>query len=171
MTARRGNKPKPRTNKPRPDGALVVATDGSCLRNPGPGGWCWYVDDACWAAGGELETTNNRMELEAVASLLERTDKATPLVILADSRYVIDICESWRHGWRRRGWKTADGSPVKNRDLVERIDALLTGRTVVFEHVYGHTGHALNERADTIARAAATAIATKRAPITGPVVS
>jgi ribonuclease HI len=137
---------------------LVVATDGSCLRNPGPGGWCWFMAEDCWAAGAEATTTNNRMELLAVAMVLEATPVEQPIHIQADSSYVIDALTKWRHGWKRRGWKTASGDAVKNLDLIEHLDVLVTERTPTFEWVRGHAGHVANEAADLRARAAAEAI-------------
>jgi len=141
-----------------PMAKLVAATDGSCLRNPGPGGWCWYVNDDCWGAGGEPETTNNRMELLAVAALLESVPAGRPVHIMADSSYVIDALTKWRHGWKRKNWRTSSGEPVKNRDLMERLDLLMTTHAPTFEWVRGHQGHAENEAADDRARAVATAI-------------
>jgi ribonuclease HI len=137
--------------------AIVVATDGSCLTNPGPGGWCWYADDGCWAAGGEADTTNNRMELSAVLEALRTLPSDRPLVIKADSSYTIDACTKWIHGWKARGWKTSQRTPVKNREIIEAIDAELTGRNVTFEWVKGHAGHGLNEAADERCRNAAEA--------------
>ena len=148
--------------------SLVVATDGSCLRNPGPGGWCWYVDDDCWAAGGEVDTTNNRMELTAVAMLLEAVPAGRRVHIQADSSYVIDALTKWRHGWKRRGWRTAGGGPVKNRELMEQLDALVDSRAPTFEWVRGHDGHPANEAADVRAREAATAVAAGAAYDPGP---
>lgn len=153
--------------EPEPE-PVVVATDGSCLRNPGPGGWCWYVADDCWAAGAEAATTNNRMELLSVAMVLEAVPTDRPVHIQADSSYVIDALTKWRHGWKRRGWKTAAGAPVKNRDLMEHLDALVTERMPTFEWVRGHTGHAANEAADQRARAAAEALDAGRPWSTGP---
>jgi ribonuclease HI len=147
---------------------LVVATDGSCLRNPGPGGWCWYLDDACWAAGGEDDTTNNRMELMAVAALLEALPPGRRVHIQADSSYVVDALTKWRHGWKRRNWRTAGGTPVKNRDLMERLDALVDTYEPTFEWVRGHDGHDANEAADVRARAAATAVAQGQPVDPGP---
>jgi ribonuclease HI len=144
--------------EPHPMTKVVAATDGSCLRNPGPGGWCWYVSEDCWAAGAERETTNNRMELLAVASLLESLPPGRPVHILADSVYVIDALTKWRHGWKKKGWRTSSGQPVKNRDLMERLDVLMTTHAPTFEWVRGHVGHAANEAADERARAAATAV-------------
>jgi len=159
---------------PRDDGApgpLVVATDGSCLRNPGPGGWCWFASDDCWGAGAEAATTNNRMELMSVAMLLEAVPIESPIHIQADSRYVIDALTKWRHSWKRRAWRTSSGGPVKNRDLIEHLDVLMAARTPTFEWVRGHTGHAANEAADERARAAAEALAAGRPWLAGPGIS
>ncbi len=147
---------------------VVVATDGSCLTNPGPGGWCWYSNGDCWAAGGEPETTNNRMELMAVFEVLRSLPTQRSILIKADSSYTIDACTKWIHGWKRRGWKTAQGSPVKNREIIEAIDAALVGRDVVFEWVKGHSGHSLNEAADERCRAAAEATKAGISVATGP---
>jgi ribonuclease HI len=147
---------------------LVVATDGSCLRNPGPGGWCWFVTDDCWAAGAEAATTNNRMELLAVAMVLETVPNERPIHIQADSSYVIDALTKWRHGWKRRGWRTSTGDAVKNIDLIERLDALVSERMPTFEWVRGHTGHVANEAADLRARAAAEAVDAGLPWLTGP---
>ncbi len=151
-----------------PPAPLVAATDGSCLRNPGPGGWCWFVSDDCWDAGAEPATTNNRMELMSVAMLLEAAPIGSQVHIQADSTYVIDALTKWRHGWKRRGWKTSSGDPVKNRDLMERLDLLMDARTPTFEWVRGHTGHPANEAADVRARAAAEALAAGRPWLSGP---
>jgi len=147
---------------------IVLATDGSCLTNPGPGGWCWYSHNGCWAAGGEPDTTNNRMELMAVLEALRTLPAARPLLIKADSSYAIDACTKWIHGWKRRNWRTAGGSPVKNRELIEAIDVELVGRDVTFEWVKGHDGHALNEAADERCRAAAEATKAASTVVTGP---
>jgi len=148
--------------------AIVVATDGSCLTNPGPGGWCWYSDDGCWAAGGEPDTTNNRMELMAVLEALRILPADRPLLIKADSSYTIDACTKWIHGWKQRGWKTSQRTPVKNREIIEAIDAELSGRAVTFEWVKGHAGHALNEAADERCRNAAEATKLGNPIDTGP---
>ena len=155
----------------RPPAPLVAATDGSCLRNPGPGGWCWFVSEECWAAGAEAATTNNRMELMSVAMLLEAVPSGSPVHIQADSTYVIDALTKWRHGWKRRGWKTSSGEPVKNRDLIEHLDVLMDEYAPTFEWVRGHAGHASNEAADERARAAAEALQAGRPWLPGPGVS
>lgn len=134
----------------------IVAVDGAAAGNPGPGGWAWYAEENTWRAGGEKATTNNRMEITAVIEVLEHLDG--PLHIICDSRYVVDLATKWRYGWKRRGWRKADGTEIANRDLVEVLDMHLTQRTVTFEWVRGHDGHELNEAADRRARAAAEAV-------------
>lgn len=137
---------------------IIAAADGSALGNPGPAGWAWYVDDDCWHAGGWKESTNNRGELMAVLDLLESTaDAAEDLKVFCDSQYVINALTKWMPGWKRKGWKKADGKEVLNKDLLESLDVALRGREVEFEWVKGHNNHAMNEAADDRARAAATA--------------
>lgn len=138
--------------------AIVAAADGSALGNPGPAGWAWYVDDDHWSAGGWPHGTNNMGELMAVIDLLEATAHVDDeLRILCDSQYVINAVTKWMPGWKRKGWRKADGSPVLNRELMERLDRGLQNRRYTFEWVKGHAGHELNEAADQRARAAATA--------------
>lgn len=137
---------------------IVAAADGSALKNPGPTGWAWAVDEFQWRAGGFPHGTNNIGELYAVLDLLQATAHLhEPLHILADSRYVIDTFTKWIHGWKRKGWKKSDGSPVLNVELIQQIDAALHGREVSFEWVKGHSGHSLNEFVDDRAREAAAA--------------
>ncbi|MGK2348873.1 ribonuclease H family protein [Actinomyces sp. W5033] len=148
---------------------IIAAVDGSALGNPGPAGWAWYVDESCWAAGGWPESTNNRGELTAVLELLRATaHTGQDLLIQADSQYVINSLTKWMPGWKRRGWRKADGKPVLNDDLMKALDAALAGRQVRFEWVKGHAGHPANERADDCARAAATAYQRGTAVPTGP---
>lgn len=151
---------------------LIAAADGSSLGNPGPMGWCWYVDEGCWGAGGARSGTNNIGELLAVAELLDASSQAgragEPLRVLCDSQYVINSVTKWMPGWKRKGWKKADGKPVLNRDILERIDTALAGRDVTFEWVKGHAGHRENEAADERARAAAEAYQAGAKPNTGP---
>ncbi|WP_460002377.1 ribonuclease H family protein [Microbacterium xylanilyticum] len=149
---------------------ITAAADGSALGNPGPCGWAWYIDDANWAAGGSPHGTNNQGELQAVLELLRATAAVAgeKLVIECDSRYVIDSVTKWMPGWKRKGWRKADGGPVLNRELLEGIDAELRGRDVSFSWVKGHAGHPLNEAADQRANAAATAYQRKQEPARGP---
>ncbi|MDQ0261302.1 ribonuclease HI family protein [Sinomonas atrocyanea] len=149
---------------------ITAAADGSALGNPGPAGWAWYIDEETWHAGGWPHGTNNQGELMAVLDLFRSTAALgqEPLRILCDSQYVINCVTKWMPGWKRRGWKKADGKPVLNVDLLSQIDAELTGRNYTFEWVKGHAGHPLNEAADTKARAVALAYQSGRAPVEGP---
>ncbi|KIP53838.1 ribonuclease H family protein [Leucobacter komagatae] len=148
---------------------LTAAADGSALGNPGPAGWAWVIDDTRWRAGGWPRATNNQGELMAVLDLLHATaDVDEPLHVLCDSQYVINSVTQWMPGWKRRGWRKADGKPVLNRELLEALDVALAGREVKFEWVKGHAGHPLNEAADDRARAAAEAFQRGTAPDCGP---
>lgn len=148
---------------------LTAAADGSALGNPGPAGWAWVIDKEQWRAGGWPRATNNQGELTAVLDLLHATAaRDEPLHILCDSQYVINSVTQWMPGWKRRGWRKADGKPVLNRELLESIDTALVGRTVTFEWVKGHAGHPLNEAADDRARAAAEAFQRQAQPNHGP---
>ncbi|WP_119698475.1 ribonuclease H family protein [Microbacterium halotolerans] len=148
---------------------ITAAADGSALGNPGPMGWAWFIDDDSWAAGGSPHGTNNQGELLAVLELLRSTagtDEA--LHIECDSRYVIDSVTRWMPGWKRKGWRKADGKPVLNRDILEALDAEITGRSVTFEWVKGHAGHPRNEAADKRANSAAQAYRNRSAVDAGP---
>lgn len=148
---------------------ITAAADGSSLSNPGPAGWAWYVSDDCWAAGGWRHGTNNMGELMAVLDLLRQTrGLADDLTVLCDSQYAIKCCTEWLPGWKRRGWKKADGKPVLNQELLRELDHELAGRQVRFRWVKGHAGHPLNEKADDRARAAATAYRDGAEVDTGP---
>ena len=133
----------------------MVATDGSALGNPGPGGWAWVTSDGKSGSGGVKRSTNNRMELTAVLELL-RAFPHGAVLIQSDSQYVINIFTKWLAGWRKRGMRTSQGRPVGNADLIEGIDTLLTGRDVKWEWVRAHVGHPLNEQADHLAWTAAS---------------
>ena len=149
---------------------ILAAVDGSALHNPGPAGWCWYIDENQWAAGGWPEGTNNRGELTALLQLLWATAHLPQeqLHVLCDSQYVINSVTKWMPGWKRKGWKKSDGKPVLNVDILKQIDEAMVGRTVKLEWVKGHAGHELNEAADQRARAAATAYQRSVAPDSGP---
>ncbi|MFJ4028192.1 RNase H family protein [Paenarthrobacter sp. NPDC089989] len=138
---------------------IIAAADGSALGNPGPAGWAWYVDDSCWRAGGWPHGTNNMGELMAVLDLFRSTAHIPheELRILCDSQYVINCVTKWMPGWKRKGWRKADGKPVLNVDLLKDIDQAIVGRKYTFEWVKGHAGHELNEAADERARAVAAA--------------
>ncbi len=149
---------------------ITAAADGSALGNPGPAGWAWYVNDDCWRAGGWPHGTNNQGELMAVLDLLRATShlRHEDLHILCDSQYVINSITKWMPGWKRKGWRKADGKPVLNVDLLKELDRELAGRKYKFEWVKGHAGHDLNEAADERARAAATAYQQGVAARSGP---
>jgi len=137
---------------------ITAAADGSALGNPGPAGWAWYVDDDRWDAGGWKHATNNIGELTAVLELLRATAHLDDdLLILCDSQYVINCISKWMPGWKKKGWKKADGKPVMNLELLKEIDEAIVGRRFRFEWVKGHAGHPLNEAADARARAASEA--------------
>lgn len=134
-----------------------IYTDGACSGNPGPGGW------GALLRIGEAEkelygfapaTTNNRMELMAVIEALRALKRPVEARVHTDSQYVQKGISEWIHGWKRRGWKTADRQPVKNADLWQTLDMLSAGHRIEWLWVRGHAGHAENERVDALARKA-----------------
>jgi ribonuclease HI len=134
---------------------VVIYTDGACSGNPGPGGWgaiLFYGDKRKEMKGGERATTNNRMELMAAIQALEALTRPCKVELHTDSKYVQDGISQWIHGWKKRGWKTADKKPVKNEDLWRRLDEARLRHDVDWRWVKGHAGHDLNERADALAR-------------------
>lgn len=144
---------------------VELFTDGACLGNPGPGGWAALLRTGAHErelSGAEADTTNNRMELMAAIGGLEALKRPCRVRIVTDSQYVKRGIEEWMASWRRRGWKTADGKPVKNRDLWERLSAALAGHEVRWNWVRGHAGHAENERVDLLARSAAEQVRARR---------
>jgi ribonuclease HI len=148
---------------------IRTAADGSALGNPGPAGWAWYVDDTCWAAGGWKHATNNQAELTAVLQFFRATAHLDDdLLILCDSQYVINCVTKWMPGWKRKGWRKADGKPVMNVELLREIDDELPGRRYRFEWVKGHANHPLNEAADARARAVSEAFQRGAAVPAGP---
>ncbi len=142
------------SEQPAADTIVDVFTDGACKRNPGPGGWGALLR---WGGhekelyGGERQTTNNRMELMAVIAALEAMKRPERIRITVDSQYVKQGVERWMARWKRNGWKTAAGAPVKNQDLWERLDQAIAPHRVDWHWVRGHTGHPDNERADQLA--------------------
>jgi ribonuclease HI len=136
---------------------VIIHTDGACSGNPGPGGWGAILTSGAnhkELKGGEPHTTNNRMELMAAISALEALKNPSTVELHTDSKYVQDGISKWIHGWKRNGWKTADKKPVKNTDLWQRLDLAIQRHTVRWHWVKGHAGHAMNERADELAREA-----------------
>lgn len=137
--------------------AVLIHTDGACSGNPGPGGWgaiLEWKDNVRELSGFEAETTNNRMELMAAIQALEALKRPMQVELVTDSSYVQQGISSWIHNWRRRGWKTADKKPVKNKDLWQRLDSACAQHEVSWRWIKGHAGHAQNERADELAREA-----------------
>ena len=135
-----------------------IHTDGACLGNPGPGGWAALLiheGRERELAGGEALTTNNRMEMLAAIMALEALKSPCQVVLSTDSQYVQKGIGEWLPGWIRRGWKTAGGEPVKNKDLWERLQLAAAPHKVQWKWVKGHAGHVENERVDKLARAEA----------------
>jgi ribonuclease HI len=134
--------------------AVVIYTDGACKGNPGPGGWGVWMKSGAHEkemCGGEAVTTNNRMELTAVIEALTALKRPCEVVLYTDSEYVRKGITEWIHGWKTRGWKTADKKPVKNADLWQRLDDLSRGHRIDWRWVRGHAGDPGNEKADALA--------------------
>jgi ribonuclease HI len=146
-------------------GETLVWTDGACRGNPGPGGWAAIVVPAGGGeptelCGGEAHTTNNRMELTAALEGLRSLPAGSRACIVTDSRLMLDSMTKWIAGWKRKGWRTASGEPVKNQDLVRALDEEVRRHAEVRWHwVRGHADTELNERADVLAVQAAAAAA------------
>ncbi len=141
-------------------------TDGACSGNPGPGGWgviLVFGEHRKELCGGELLTTNNRMELMAAIMVLESLSRACDVDLYTDSQYLRDGIMSWIHGWKRNGWKTAAKKPVKNDDLWKRLDTARERHNIEWHWVKGHAGHDMNERADELAREGMAPFLTKKA--------
>ena len=133
---------------------VVIYTDGACKGNPGPGGWGVVLrsaDKEKHLHGGELMTTNNRMEMTAVIEALKALKMACHVSLFTDSKYVMQGVTEWMGGWKARGWKTAGKDPVKNVDLWQEIDELLGKHQIDWHWVKGHAGHPGNELADALA--------------------
>jgi ribonuclease HI len=148
---------------------FLAFCDGSSLSNPGgPGGTGFVVLDRAlpalrfggtrWLDDGPHGVTNNRMELRAVLEALHGLPPGESVEVVSDSRYVVDALSKWIHGWRRKGWRTAAGGPVLNRDLIEAADARGAELAVRYSWVRGHDGHAVNEIVDALAQSAARGV-------------
>ena len=133
---------------------VEIYTDGACRGNPGPGGWGVLLrlkDKERELCGGELHTTNNRMELTAAIEALSALSRPCEVALYTDSEYVRRGISEWLAGWKRSGWRTAARKPVKNEDLWRRLDAIAATHRVEWHWVKGHAGHPENERADALA--------------------
>ena len=133
---------------------VVIYTDGACKGNPGPGGWGVYMqyrEHEKEFYGGEMETTNNRMELMAAIMALEALKKTSTVALHTDSKYVLQGITEWMDNWKKRGWKTAAKKPVKNVDLWRRLDSAIEKHEIKWTWVKGHSGDAGNEKADMLA--------------------
>lgn len=150
------------------DSQILIYTDGACIGNPGPGGWACVIQriaagavikEIVLSGAAPTETTNNRMEMEAViAALLQvRKGETAPVTIRTDSQLVVNGMNNWIVGWQAKGWKGANKKPVANRDLWEQILAVAEGKTITWQWVKGHAGDPLNEKVDGLAEAAARA--------------
>jgi ribonuclease HI len=134
--------------------AITIYSDGACKGNPGPGGWgavLRYGGAEKRIKGGEPGTTNNRMELTAAIQALDSLREACKVTLFTDSTYVMKGLNEWLPGWKRRGWRTADGKAVKNQDLWERLDAACARHRIEWRWVKGHNGDPGNELADQLA--------------------
>ena len=138
--------------------SVHIYTDGSCLGNPGPGGYgaiLIYGKHRKEISEGFTLTTNNRMELLATIEALKLLTKPCQVELTTDSQYVKNGINQWIHNWRRNGWRTKDKKPVKNADLWQALDKVIQQHEVNWHWVKGHSGHPENERCDDLARNAA----------------
>jgi len=133
---------------------VIIYTDGACKGNPGPGGWgvfMQYRKHEKELYGGEMETTNNRMELMAAIMAIEALKKTSTVALHTDSKYVLQGITEWMDNWKKRGWKTAAKKPVKNVDLWRRLDSAIEKHEIKWTWVKGHSGDEGNEKADMLA--------------------
>jgi len=165
MAKAAGTKPRTSTTVAGADAGdsprVELYTDGACSGNPGPGGWAYILRHPASGktrdeAGGEKDTTNNRMEMTAVIQGLTALSRRSRVELYSDSKYVLDGLKDWLPGWKRRGWKTADKKPVKNQDLWMALDALAQAHDIAFHWIKGHNEHPENEKCDRMAVAAIT---------------
>ena len=134
---------------------VTFITDGACSGNPGPGGWCVIIkkdDKVNEFFGGDLETTNNKMELTAVIKGFENLNNASEVLVKTDSTYVINGITKWLQNWKAKGWINSAKKPVANKDLWEQLESLISNHKVDWLWVKGHSGDDENERADELAR-------------------
>lgn len=148
--------------EPKSEPEVLLFTDGACSGNPGPGGWAYILRHLATgiekeASGGERETTNNRMELQAVVEGLSALKRPVYVEILTDSEYVRKGLSEWMAGWKRNGWQRREQGklkPLKNADLWKQLDELISKHQVKLTRVAGHSGHPENDRCDEMAVAA-----------------
>ena len=135
---------------------IKIFTDGACSGNPGIGGWGVVIlindNDPIFLKGGEIQTTNNRMELTATIKALKHFKEHQLITLITDSKYVKDGIESWIANWKKNGWKTASKKPVKNKELWVELDSQIAKHNITWEWVKGHAGDKYNEKADFLAR-------------------
>ena len=135
---------------------ISIYTDGACSGNPGIGGWGVVIliprEKPVHLNGGSNNTTNNQMELTATIQGLQYFKESKQILIITDSKYVINGIESWIKNWKKNGWKTASKKPVKNKDLWEKLDKEITKHAIEWQWVKGHAGNDNNEKADYLAR-------------------
>jgi ribonuclease HI len=153
----------PPSPNPSPKPHVLLFTDGACSGNPGPGGWGYILKHPASGSlredsGGEPDTTNNRMELRAVIEGLAALSKPALIDLTSDSQYVLNGLKDWMKDWKKRGWRTASKQPVKNVDLWQLLDTLITRHEVRFHWIKGHAGHPENERCDELSVLAAEAV-------------
>jgi len=137
---------------------IKIYTDGSCLENPGNGGWAAIIIDdgkKTQIKGSKKNTTNNQMELLAPIEALKKIPKGSEVQIFTDSKYVKSGITEWIHNWKKNGWKTADKQPVKNKELWEELDLLANQFEISWNWVKAHSTDELNNEVDLIAREAA----------------
>ena len=135
---------------------INIFTDGACSGNPGIGGWGAVIlinaNDPIFLKGGEIQTTNNRMELTAAIKALKYFTEPQLITLITDSKYVKDGIESWIINWKKNGWKTASKKQVKNKELWAELDSQISKHKITWKWVKGHTGNRNNEKADALAR-------------------
>ncbi|GLR68340.1 ribonuclease H [Acidocella aquatica] len=139
------------------ENAVEIWTDGGCRPNPGPGGWAAilkFKGTTRELSGGEMDTTNNRMELTAAAQALAVLTRPCRVILNTDSQYLKDGITRWHTGWVRKNWRTAGGDPVKNMDLWKLILEAAKPHEITWKWVKGHSGNPMNDRADELATAA-----------------
>ena len=133
---------------------VIIYTDGACRGNPGIGGWgalMSYKEEVKELYGGEVDTTNNKMELRAVIEGLNTLKEPCSVKVFTDSKYVMEGINSWIHNWKKNNWKTANKKDVKNKDLWIQLDKLVSKHNISWEWVKGHSGNPGNEKADELA--------------------